>query len=123
MQTAGGLIGFVAEFSARVQGRQNNFQRRLAGKFRVIVDRDAAPVVADGDIVVCIQTDFNPVSVSGHGLVHRVVENFADKMVQGALVRAADIHAGAAADRFKTLKNLNVGGIVGVCFSRFCGTE
>ena len=50
--------------------------------------------------------------MAGDRLVHRVVEDFGDQMVQRALVGAADIHAGPAADRLQPLEDLDVlGGI------------
>jgi hypothetical protein len=40
----------------------------------------------------------------GKVFVHRVVQDFAHTMVQGALIRAADIHAGLFPDGFKAFK-------------------
>ena len=46
-------------------------------------------------------------------LVHRVVEDLGHEMMERALVGAADIHAGAAADRLEALEDLDVlGGVV-----------
>ena len=54
------------------------------------------------------------VGVAGHGLVHGVIQNLADQMVEGALIRAADIHAGAAANGLKPFQNLDIRGAVRV---------
>ena len=48
--------------------------------------------------------------VAGDRLVHRIVDDFREQVVEGGLVRAADIHAGPAADRLKALQNLDRGG-------------
>ena len=53
--------------------------------------------------------------MAGHRLVHRVVEHFGGQVVQRRLVGAADIHAGAAANRLQPLQDLDVlGGVVGL---------
>jgi hypothetical protein len=46
--------------------------------------------------------------MTGDGLVHGIVENFCGQMMQRTVIRAADIHAGAAADRLKAFQNFNV---------------
>ena len=51
--------------------------------------------------------------VAGHRLVHGVIQQLGHQMVHGALVGAADIHAGPAAHRLQPLQDLDVlGGIV-----------
>ncbi len=50
--------------------------------------------------------------MAGDRLVHRVVEDLGRQVVQRMLVGAADIHAGAAPDRFQPLQDLDVlGGV------------
>jgi hypothetical protein len=44
--------------------------------------------------------------------VHGIVQNFRDAMMQRALVRAADIHAGFFADRLQTLQLAQLGSVV-----------
>jgi hypothetical protein len=43
--------------------------------------------------------------VAGDGLVHRVVDDFGEQVVQRLLVGAADIHAGAAAHRLQPFQH------------------
>ena len=113
MQTAGGLVGAGVEFTAGVQGGENNFEGGLARVFRVIVDRDAAAVVGNDDAAVFDQGDFDFRCVAGDGFVHRVIENFGDEVVQGAFIGAADIHAGAFTNRFETFQHFDgFGGVV-----------
>ncbi len=52
------------------------------------------------------------VRVPRNGLVHGVVENLGGQMMQRTFVRAADIHAGPAADGLKPLQHLDVLGRV-----------
>ena len=47
--------------------------------------------------------------VPGQRLVHRVVDDFSEQMMQRLLVGAADIHARPAPHRFQPLEHLDVG--------------
>ena len=79
------------------------------------VDRNAAAVVGDGDEAVGLHLDLDPVGVAGQRLVHGVVDDFGEQVVQRLLVGAADIHAGAAAHRLEPFQHLDVlGGIAGL---------
>ena len=83
----------------------------------MLVDRDAAPVVANRHRRVGRQFKIDAAGVPGHRLVHGVVENFSHQMMQGALVHPADIHAGPAAHGFQPLQNLDILGGVAVFFA------
>src|SRR5690606_2887936 len=97
----------------RVQRGENDFERRLAGIFGMVVDRNAAAVIGDGDGAVLLKDDFDFVGVACDGLVHGVVENFGHEVVEGALVGAADIHAGALAHGFEAFEHFDAfGGVV-----------
>ena len=52
--------------------------------------------------------DFDPVGVARHGFVHGVVEHLGKEVMQPAFFRAADIHRGPAAHRFKALQDLDI---------------
>jgi hypothetical protein len=45
--------------------------------------------------------------VACNGFIHRIVENFGGKMMIGAFICAANIHARPAPNWLQTLKNLN----------------
>ena len=77
-------------------------------KFRMRVDRDAAAVVGDGDEAVGLHLDLDPVGVAGQRLVHGVVDDFGEQVMQRLLVGAADIHAGPAAHRLEPFQHLDV---------------
>ena len=52
--------------------------------------------------------------VPGQRLVHGVVDDFGEQMMQRLFVGAADIHAGAAAHRLQAFQHLDVGrGVAG----------
>ena len=78
----------------------------------MLVHRHAAPVINDGQAVAFLQQHLDAVGMAGHRFVHRVVENFGGEVMQGAVIRTADIHAGAATDGFQPLQHLDRGGIV-----------
>ena len=112
VQAARGLVRLVAELAARVQRGEDHLQRRLAGIARMLVDRDAAAIVGDGEAVARTQRHLDAAGVPGDRLVHRIVEHLGGEVVQRALVGAADIHARPAADGFEPLQHLDRGGVV-----------
>ena len=53
--------------------------------------------------------------VSRQRLVHRIVDDFGEQMMQRLFVGAADIHAGTAAYRLQSFQHLDVGrGVAGL---------
>ena len=72
------------------------------------VDGDAAAVVAHGDGAAFVELDLDAGGVAGDGLVHGVVEHLGHEVVEGALVGAADVHAGALADGLEPLEHLDL---------------
>ena len=77
-------------------------------------DRDAAAVVGDGQVAVGAEMHLDAVGVAGDRLVHRVVDDLGEEVVQRIGVGAADIHARAAPDRLQPLEDLDVGGGIDV---------
>ena len=72
------------------------------------IDRNAAAIVGDGDEAVGLHLDLDPVGMAGQRLVHGVVDDLGEQVMQRLLVGAADIHAGPAAHRLEPLQNLDV---------------
>ena len=116
VQAARGRIGLVREFAARMEGGEDHLQRRLARIFGMLVDRNAAAIVGDGEPpgrpLDRLQHHLDPRRMAGHRLVHAVVDHLCGEMVQRPLVGAADIHARAAADGLQALEHLDGGGVV-----------
>jgi len=112
VQAARGLVGLAGELAAGMQRAEDHLQRRLAGELGMRVHRDAAAVVADGDGMVGVKLHLDPVGMARHRLVHRIVENLRDEVVERAFVGAADIHAGALPDRLQPLQHLDGMGVV-----------
>ena len=46
-------------------------------------------------MAVFVQLNLDPRCMSGHSLIHRVIDDFRDHMVQRPVVFPADIHTGA----------------------------
>ena len=120
VEAAGGAVRLAFELSARVEGGHDDFERRLARRFGVRVDRDAAAVVEDGQAVAGLQRDFDAAGVAGDRFVHRIVDDLGGEVVERAGVGAADVHAGAAADGLQAFEDLDRGSVVAFGYGR-CG--
>ena len=68
------------------------------------------PLSVTAEIAVGLQLDLDEGGVARQRLVHGVVDDFGEQMMQRLLVGAADIHAGPAAHRLQPLQHLDVGG-------------
>ena len=106
VQAAGDLVAaaLAAELAAGVQGGQHDLGRR-ALLLRVLVDRDPAAVVGDGDAVVGMQRELDPVAVAGERLVDGVVDDLVDEVMEAARAGRADVHAGALAHRVEAAQD------------------
>ena len=113
VQTARRFVGLAAELAARMQRCQDHFQRRLVLEFRVRIDGDAAPVVGHRQAAILVERHLDPVGVSRDGLVHRVVEDFGEEVMQRLLVGAANIHARPPPHGLEPLQHLDVLGRIG----------
>ena len=115
VQAAGHLVALAAELAACVQDGEHHLD---GGDllFRVLVDRDTAPVVVDRDRVVLMDPHLDLVAVSGERFVDGVVDDLVHQVVQAARARRADVHARTLADRLQALEDLNVRTVVMVRF-------
>ncbi len=114
MQAARRLVRLAAELTARVQRGHDHFQRRLGLELGVGVRGDAPAVVPDGHFVAGGEFQINARRFAGHRLVHGVVQDFRDQMVQRPVIGTADIHARPPADRFQPFQHLDVLGGIGL---------
>ena len=117
VQTARHLVAVLVELAAGVQHRHRELDARHLFR-RMHVDRNAATVVLDGDRIVGVDRDANRVRVAGERFVDRVVDDFVDEMMQAALGRRADVHAGAFANRLESLEYLDLPRVVLLLASR-----
>ena len=117
VKAAAGGVGLARELAARMQRGEDDFERGFAGVFRVLIDRNATTVIRYGQPAraprLFFKVHFDAVGVACHGFVHRVIEHFGGEVMERAFIGAADIHAGAAANRFKAFENLDRRAIIG----------
>ena len=113
MQSAGGRVGLAAKFTARMQRGKNNFQCTHMFEFWVWIHWNAAPIVPHRQHIVRFQRHLDEAGMTGHRLVHGVIENLGCQVMKGGFIRAADIHPRPAAHRFQPLENLDILGGIG----------
>ena len=78
------------------------------------IDRNAAAIVGDGQKSVGAQFDLDEGGMARQRLVHRIVDDFGEQMMERLFVGAADIHAGPAPHRLEALEHFDVArGIAG----------
>ena len=111
MQTAGNLVGTFVELTTGVQYGHYNLQSALS-LFLVHVHGDTATIVLHGYAIVFVNRYLDVCTISGQCLVDGVVHSLVNEVVQTLLADVADVHGGALAYSFQTLKNLDVGGAV-----------
>ena len=109
MQPAGGGIRAAAELAARVQPGHDELHAGQLG-LALDVDRDAPAVVSDLGGTVRVQDHVDPRAVSGQRLVHPVVEDLPQAVLQAAAIGGPDVHAGALAHRVQALQHRQVPG-------------
>jgi hypothetical protein len=92
VQTTGDLVGALLELAAGVEGGEH---RGYAGELGLLhlVDRDAAAVVDHPDSSVGEKGDVDAGGVAGHRLVHRVVHDLPDQMMEAPGTGGSDVHA------------------------------
>src|SRR6516225_2460458 len=97
-----------------MQCRKDHLERRLAREAGMGIDRNPSAVVSDGDPIASTELDLDPSRISGNRFVHGIIEDLCGQVMQPALIRGSDIHAGAAANGLQPLENLDVLGGVAV---------
>jgi len=122
VEAAGHLVGVlpvgacVVEFSTGVEHRHDHFGG-AAALFLVDVDGDAAAIVLHRAAAIAMQDDVHALAEARQRLVHGVVHDFVDHVVEAAaIVGIADVHAGPLADGLEVSQNRDVVGGVAVGF-------
>src|SRR6185436_18460704 len=100
VQTSGDGVSLAVELSARVQHGQRHLDTGLLQR-RVQVDREATPVVDHPDAAVLGQNYIDGVAVAGERLIHRVVHDLPDEVVEPTFTGGPDIHAWSFAHRIQ----------------------
>ena len=71
------------------------------------IDRNAAAVIGDAAEAVVFEVHVDEAGMARHSLVHGVVDDLGEEMVEPRLIGAADEHARATADRLEPFQNLD----------------
>ena len=116
VEAARDLVRVVAELAARVDLGEDDLDGGAAVDLRVLVLHraygHAAAVVDHGARAVDADAHGDGRGEAGHDLVDGVVDALVDEVVEGVQPGAADVHAGALADRLEALEDLDrVGGV------------
>ena len=108
VEAAGRLVISGLELAAGMQHREDHLEGALFRR-RMLVDRDAAAVVFDGDRrTVGVERHPDVGGVAVHRLVDAVVQNFPDEVMQAGRADAANVHARPFSDWFQALENRDV---------------
>ena len=111
IETAAGLVYRVIELSARMQGRE--YQTLSGYALGMHVHRDATSIVRHGTGSVLLQKYIDFRTEACQMLVHGIVHNLVDQMVQAFAGHASDIHTGSFAHCLQSLQDRNTACIVG----------
>ena len=106
MQAAGHSVALVVELTAGVQDGEHDLRGRLPA--RMLIDRDAAAVVDDGDGPVDVNRDVDLVAEAGKRFVDRVVDDFVDQMVQPGRAGGPDVHRGTLPDGLEPFQDFDL---------------
>ena len=100
------IIVVVAELSARMKLRENDFHaRNLCHGMNV--RRDTSAVILNRSRAVGVKSNLNGVRKTVRRLVDGVVYDFPQNVMKTFRTRAADIHTGAHTDRFQAFEYFN----------------
>ena len=112
MQATGGGVRPTTELASGVQFGHHQLHAGQLG-LRLLVNRDASPVVAHQDGSAGLQHHLDPGAMTRQRLVHGIVENLPQAVHQPAAIVTADVHAGPLANRVETLENGQIPGRIG----------
>ena len=107
MKSAGDLISASAELSSRMQLCKDQVYR-VSSCFVIDTDGDAAPVIRYRDRIVRLDDHSDLCTETCQRLIHGIVHDLVDQMVESPGCRRPDIHAGTLADSLKALKDLDI---------------
>ena len=105
MQTTAGLVCGIVELTAGVQSCED--QTLCADALFVHTHRNTTTVIFHGCGAVGFQCHLYRITISGQMLVHRVINDLVDQMIQSLGGDTADIHSGSFSYRFQTFQDGN----------------
>ena len=107
MEAAENLVIAAVELPARVEHGENHLESGQACFF-LDAHRDPPSIVGNGNRAVPVQGNGHGAAMSGQGLIHRVVYDFVDQMVESGRGRVANVHCGPFAHCLQAFQNLDL---------------
>ena len=108
MQTAGDRVAAATKLTAGMQHGHDN----LNGGFvlgGVLIHGNTAAVILDAHRAISLDGHVDFGGITGERLIHGVINDLVDQMVQTALGGRADVHAGAFTNRLQTFQHGDIG--------------
>ena len=103
MQSAARLIRAVVKFAARMQCRKDEALGRHP--FCVHADRDTTPVILYRRTSILFECDLDLCTVAGQMLIHCIVHDLVNEVVQSLSRNASDVHARTLPDSLESLQH------------------
>jgi hypothetical protein len=113
METARNLVSAFTEFTAGMEVCHDEFEGRDL-VFWVDVDGDTAAIIFDGTGAIEVKGDGNVFAMTSEGFINGIIDNFENAVMETSFEGITDVHIGAFAHPFKTLKFLNFRRIVSI---------
>ena len=118
MKAAACLVGGIVELAAGVEGGKHKPLRRHA--FFMEIHRDPAAVIRNCAGTVAFQDNVDMRAVSRQMLVHRVVHDLVDQMVQTLSGHTSYIHTRTLSDCLEALQNGDTPRVISFLFRHDC---
>ena len=103
VQPAAGFVDIIVKLSAGMESGKYQALRRHS--LFMQADGNSAAIVRDRAGTIRLQNDNNLIAASRKMLVHRIIHDFIDQVVQSLSPGASDIHAGTHPHRFQPFQH------------------
>ena len=114
VKTARGCIGLIVEFASGMKRCEHHTLRRYA--LCMHINRNSAAIVLHRTGSVRFQCHPDRVTVSRQVLVHGIVYNLVDQVVQSSGRCTSDVHSRSGANRFQSLQYPDAGSVIMLLF-------
>ena len=121
MKTAGGFVCLAVELSAGMKGCKDY---SLCGNSLLMhAYRDSSTVITNGTGAILSQCYPYILGISRQMLIHRIVQDFVDEVIETSGTYGTDVHTGSHSDRFKSLQDRDTRRIVFLCHLKLLKTR
>ncbi len=113
MQTAGDLVRVLIELPTGMEYGKDDLKSALA-ILRHEIDRDTPAIIIDRDRTVPVDDHQDPIAEPGKSLIHSIVHDLVDQVMQPPGIRTADVHGGTFPHRSQAFQYRNMRSIVSI---------